>query len=150
MKVILVKDVPNLGEEGDICEVADGYGRNYLIPHELAVQHNKHNIEIMGQKRRAIEKRKEEKRKQAQSLKERIEEEELVIEMSAGDSGKLFGSINNATIAEEFEKRGINIERKRIDIPGNTIKDVGEYNVRAKLYNNENAEFKVVVKKAES
>lgn len=149
MKVILIQDVPNVGEEGDICEVKDGFGRNYLIPQKLAVMHNKSNLSMIEQKRRSIEARKEEKRKQALSLKERLEGEEIVLEMPAGESGKLFGSVNSATVAEAFEKEGINIERKRIDIPGNTIKELGEYDVRIKLYDSESAQIKITIKRAE-
>jgi large subunit ribosomal protein L9 len=149
MKVILVKDVPNLGEEGDVCDVADGYARNYLLPKQFAVLHNKHTQDIMEQKRSAIEKRKEEKRKEAQTLKERLEGEEMVLHMQAGETDKLFGSVNNATIAEQLEKQGINIERKRINIPQNTIKELGEYDIEIKLYNDEIAHMKVIVKRPE-
>lgn len=149
MKVILIQDVPNVGEEGDICDVKDGFGRNYLIPRKLAITHNKANLSMIEQKRKAIETRKEEKRKQALSLKERLEGEEITLEMPAGESGKLFGSVNSATVAEALEKKGINIERKRIDIPGNTIKDIGEYDARVKLYDEEAANIKIIVKRVE-
>ncbi len=149
MKVILIQDVPNVGEEGDICDVKNGFGRNYLIPQKLAVMHNKSNLSMIEQKRKSIETRKEEKRKQALSLKERLEGEEIVLEMPAGESGKLFGSVNSATVAEALEKDGINVERKRIDIPGNTIKELGEYEVRIKLYDSESAQIKMTIKRAE-
>lgn len=148
MKVILIKDVPNLGEEGNICDVADGYGRNYLLPKKFALPHTKQNSVLIEQKREAIEQRKEEKRKEAQSLKERLEGEEIVLERPAGETGKLFGSVNNATIAEELEKRGTPVERKRIEIVGSNIKELGEYEVKIKLYDNDTATLKVTVNQA--
>ena len=112
--------------------------------------YNKHNLDMIEQKRNAIEKRKEEKRKQALSLKERLEGEEITLNMPAGESGKLFGSVNSATIAEELEKHGINLERKRIDIPGGTIKEVGDYDIKVKLYDSETAEMKIHIQRVES
>ncbi len=139
MKIILKQYVPNLGEEGDVCDVAAGYGRNYLIPKDLALSYTKQNIAIIESKRDAIEKRKDEKRKSAQGLKERLESETIEITMPAGETGKLFGSVTSATVMEALEKNGIEIERKRIEIPGATIKNVGNHEIRIKLYENETA-----------
>src|SRR6056297_2295947 len=98
MKIILNEDVYNLGEEGDVCDVARGYARNYLIPKNLAVPSTRENIAIFESRRSAIESRKEEKRKAAQSAKERLEGMELVLPMNAGESGKLFGSVTAGMI----------------------------------------------------
>ena len=148
MKVILNQDVPNLGEEGDVKDVADGYGRNYLLPKGMAVPYNKQNQAIFEHEKDAIEKRKGEKRKDALSLKERLESEEIVLEMPAGEKGKLFGSVTNATVAEELEKRGINLEKKRIEVPDHSIKMVGEYTIKVKLYEQESATVKIIIKEA--
>lgn len=145
MKIILTKDVLNLGEEGDIKVVADGYARNYLLPNKFAVLCNKANLTVLEQRRRTIEKIKEEKRKAALSLREKIEAEELTIKMPVGEKGKLFGSVNNAVIVEELTKKGISIERKRVEVPGHNIKLVGNYSVEIKLYGNESAKLKLVV-----
>lgn len=145
MKIILTKDVLNLGEEGDIKVVADGYARNYLIPNKFAVLCNKANLTVLEQRRNTIEKLKEEKRKAALSLKEKIEAEELLIKMPVGEKGKLFGSVNNATVVEELTKKGISIERKKVEVPGHNIKVVGNYSVEIKLYGNESAKLKLTV-----
>jgi len=145
MKVILNQDVPNLGEEGEVREVTNGYGRNYLIPKKLAVPYNKSSVAVFESRKSAIEKRKEEKRKQALGLKERLESEEIIMQMPAGESGKLFGSVTNATIMEELEKRGVSIEKKRIEVPEHTIKQTGNYTIKVRLYDNESAEVKVSV-----
>ena len=150
MKIILSKDVINLGEEGDVCEVATGFARNYLIPMKMAVPHSKQNLRDLDHKRVSIEQRKEEKRKDALGVKERLESEELKFQMSAGESGKLFGSVGSALISEELEKRGYeNVERKRIEVPDNHIRNTGEFTVLVKLYGQEEAKVKVTVEPAE-
>src|SRR4030042_1767753 len=105
MKIILNQDVVGLGEEGDIREVANGYARNYLLPRKLAVQHNRQNLAQFTSHKSAIEGRKEEKRKEAMGLKERLEAEELQFSMPAGESGKLFGSVTNALIGAALGRR---------------------------------------------
>ena len=145
IKVILNQDVYNLGEEGDVREVAAGYARNYLIPQGLALSHSRQNVAYFEQRKEAIEKRKQEKREQAKGLRERIESKVLEIEMPAGDTGKLFGSVNSATIAEKLATEGITIERKKIDVPDSSIKMIGDYEVRIRLYGDEVAEIKVQV-----
>ena len=94
IKVILNQDVLNLGEEGDVCKVADGYARNYLFPQNLAVPYTKQYIVLFDQKKEQIEKRKAEKHAAALSLKEKIEALGSVeIKMPAGEGDKLFGSV---------------------------------------------------------
>lgn len=148
MKVILNSDLPNLGEEGDILDVADGYARNYLLPRKLVLQYNNQNLALLEGRREAIDKRREEKRKEAMSVKERLETEALEIAMPAGENGRLFGSVTSATIAEHLEKSGIDVERKQIDIPAKTIKSVGTTKIRVRLYDNQEAELLVEVKPA--
>lgn len=145
MKIILNRDIAGLGEEGDIREVANGYARNFLIPKKIASPYNKQSLILLEQRRAAIEKRKEVKRGEAMSLKEKLETEELVFQMPAGESGKLFGSVNNALIHQELEKRGYTIERKRIDVPEQNIRMVGNHTVKIKLYGNEEAMVPIVI-----
>ena len=145
MKIILNEDVYNLGEEGDVREVANGYARNYLVPQGLAVAYNKQNLAVFESRKEAIEKRKEEKRKAAQSLKQQLESLSLTVKMPAGETGKLFGSVNNAVIAEALEKEGITIERKKIDLASSAIKMVGKYSVMIKLYSGETAKIEITV-----
>ena len=148
MKVILNQDVIGLGEEGDIKDVADGYARNFLLPKKLAVLNTRQNLAMLEHKRAAIESRKEEKRTEAQGLRERLEAEEVKFSVPAGENGKLFGSVNNTLVAQELEKKGFQIEKKRIEIPEHTIRSVGTYKVKIKLYDKEEASVKVVVEGA--
>jgi len=149
-KVILNQDVAGLGEEGDIKEVAAGYARNFLYPRKVAMPYTPQTLQQLEGRRSAIERRKAEKRAEAMSLKERLEAEELQFSMPAGESGKLFGSVNNATVAQELEKRGYSIEKKRIEVPEHNIRMVGTHKVRVHLYGSEQAEVTVVVEAAQS
>src|SRR6056297_3527729 len=145
MKIILNEDVYNLGEEGDVCDVARGYARNYLFPKQLAFPHTKENIANFESRKASIEKRKEDKRQQALSLKERLDGKEVLITMNAGQSGKLFGSVTSTMIVDKLQKEGIEIEKKKIDFQSHTIKMVGLYPVKVKLYDNNEAELKLKV-----
>jgi large subunit ribosomal protein L9 len=149
VKIIMNQDVMNVGEEGDICEVSSGYARNYLYPQKLAVPVSKHALDILNQRKNAIEKRKLEKRTQAQGIKDRLEHEALVFHVQSGEHGKLFGSITNGHIAEELQKRGYSIEKKKIEVPEHHIKALGDYTIKVKLYGTEEANFKVTVKPLE-
>ncbi|MCG8480357.1 MAG: 50S ribosomal protein L9 [Spirochaetales bacterium] len=145
MKVILNSDVANLGEEGDICTVAPGYARNYLLPQGLVLEYNDHNAAIIESRRSEIEAKKEEKRRQAASMKERIESEAVVIRMTAGTNGRLFGSVTSATIVERLAAKGIEVERKKIEVPENSLKSTGNYKVRIRLYGDGEATLLVTV-----
>jgi large subunit ribosomal protein L9 len=145
MKVILTTDVVGLGEEGDIKDVAAGYARNYLLPRTLAVPHTRENLAALQHRMVAIEKRRDTKRTEALGLKERLETEEILFAMPAGENGRLFGSVSAAMVAAELEKRGYQIEKKRIEIPEHTLRTVGAYKARVKLYDREEASLKIAV-----
>jgi large subunit ribosomal protein L9 len=148
MKVILNSDVVGLGEEGDIKEVASGYARNYLLPRKLALPHTRENLAALQHRMAAIETRREEKRSEALGLKEKLEAEEVRFSMPAGEGGKLFGSVSAAMVATELEKKGYQLEKKRIEIPEHTLRTVGTYKVKVKLYDKEEAAVKIVVEAA--
>ncbi len=145
MKVILSQDITNLGEEGEIKDVARGYARNYLIPKKLVMPYTREALSLLESRREQIEQRRDEKRKAAMDTKTRLESEPLNIEMPAGDRGRLFGSVTSATIADALAAQGIDVERRRIDIPEKTIKNVGTTYVRVRLYGDEEAELRVDV-----
>ncbi len=134
MKVILNSDVASLGEEGDVLDVAPGYARNYLLPQGLVLEYNKRNVAQIEERREQIEQRKDEKRTAAMGVKERLETEDLVISMTAGRNGKLFGSVTSSTIADRLTANGIDVERKKIEVPDKSIKAVGNYKVKIRLY----------------
>lgn len=146
MKIILYKDVPNLGEEGDVKIVTDGYARNYLIPKNFAVRYTKATEIELAQKQQAIARRKEEKSKSAADLKTRIEGVSIELAASAGEKGRLFGSITSAAIVDYLSAQGLEIERKKIELPEGGIKTVGTHSVKVKLYGGEEAVLSLEVK----
>ena len=141
MKVILNKDLAPLGEEGDVKDVAKGYARNFLFPRGIALPYNEKTIKLFESRREEIENRKIEKRNDAAGLKEKLEALNLEISMPAGANGKLYGAVTSQTIMDELAKQGFQIERKKIELPGVSIKNVGKYKVTVKLYENEAAEL---------
>ena len=146
MKVILNVDVKYLGEEGDVKNVANGYARNYLLPRNLAVPYNDVTVAYFEGKKAEIEARKDLKRKDAASLKDKLEALNLEVVMPAGNNGKLYGAVTNQVLVDVLAKEGFDIERKRIDIPGLAIKSVGNYKAIVRLYEAQTAEVKVAVK----
>ena len=146
MKVILNHDVPNLGELGDVKDVAAGYARNYLLPRGLVYPYSPATVAMFEKRRAEIDARKAEKRNSSGALKERIEAEDIVLDLPAGQNGKLFGAVSNATIADELLKRGLQVDRKRIEVPGRVIKSVGNYKVLVRLYEKDEATVRVSVK----
>ena len=137
MKIILNNDVVHLGEEGDVVTVKDGYARNYLLPTGAAVIYNKANAAMFKQRAEQIAKRKAEKRAASASLKERLDNVSIVV--TAGESGKLFGSVTSQMVQEALLKEGFEIEKKKLDVPTHAIKMTGTYHIVAHLYENDKA-----------
>jgi large subunit ribosomal protein L9 len=149
MKVILNEDVKHLGELGDVKNVANGYARNYLFPHMYAVPYSNETVAYFESRKAEIEARKEAKRADSASLKDKLEALEVVITMPAGNNGKLYGAVTSQTIADFYKKNGFDIERKRIEVPGVTIKNTGNYHFTVHLYEATVAEGKLAVKAQE-
>lgn len=134
MDVILKKDVENLGLEFDIVSVKPGYARNFLLPQGYALLATPKNKAALAA---TLESRKEEEAKliaEAQAKVEQLKNTSLVIETKVGSGDKLFGSINNANLSEELAKKGVEIDRKYIKIPGNTIKRTGKFSALVRLH----------------
>ena len=139
MKIILNNDVVHLGEEGDIVTVKDGYARNYLLPTGAAVIYNKANAAMFKQRAEQIAKRKAEKRAASASLKEKLDNVTISLVVTAGESGKLFGSVTSQMVQEALLKEGFEIEKKKLDVPTHSIKMTGTYHIVAHLYENDKA-----------
>jgi large subunit ribosomal protein L9 len=145
MKVILNKDLSTLGEEGDVKDVARGYARNYLFPRGIALPYTPNTVKMFEARKGEIEARKAQKRNDALGLKERLENTELSISMPAGPNGKLYGAVTSQTVADELQKNGFTIERKRIDLAGTGIKNAGKYKAVIKLYESSSAEIQLTI-----
>ena len=139
MKIILNNDVVHLGEEGDVVTVKDGYARNYLLPTGAAVIYNKANAAMFKQRAEQIAKRKAEKRAASASLKERLDNVSISLVVTAGESGKLFGSVTSQMVQGALLKEGFEIEKKKLDVPTHAIKMTGTYHIVAHLYENDKA-----------
>ncbi|MGP1510904.1 MAG: 50S ribosomal protein L9 [Treponema sp.] len=149
MKIILNVDVKHLGEEGDVKNVANGYARNFLFPRNFAVPYNETTAAIFEARKAEIEAKKEVKRQNARSLKEKLEGSVFEIVMPAGSNGKLYGAVTTQVVADILAKNGFEIERKRIEIPGLVIKSVGNYHATIKLYEAQTAAISMTVKAQE-
>ena len=145
MKVILNKDLSPLGEEGDVKDVARGYARNFLFPRNIAVPYNERTVKLFETRKGEIDARKQEKRNDAAGIKEKLESLNLEVTMPAGPNGRLYGAVTSQTVADELLKHGHQIERKRIELAGASIKSVGKYKAQIKLYESASAEVVITV-----
>jgi large subunit ribosomal protein L9 len=146
MKVILVKDVPELGEEGDVKDVAPGYARNYLFPKGFVVEDTAFNRNRMKEQRKKIVAKKVKKRDEAEALAEELSAISVNIPAAAQDNDKLFGAIHETDIGKALEAQGYDIDKKNI-LLSEPIKAIGVYKVAVKIYEDIHAELKVWVVK---
>ncbi|MGI6562154.1 MAG: 50S ribosomal protein L9 [Clostridia bacterium] len=146
MKVILKADVKGLGKKDDLIECKDGYARNYLFPHGLAVPATPENLGIMNSKKKAESEKVTREVQQAKNMAARLQGQTVVIDASAGEKGKLFGSITNKDISDAIKQQlNITVDRKKILMDEN-IKSIGEHKLTAKLYTGIDVEFIVSVR----
>ena len=148
MEVILIQDVPSLGDAGDRANVAPGYARNYLIPKKLALPATAGNIRQWEDMKNTRIKAKERDTVAAEALKEKIEALSITIAKTAGEEDKLFGSVTSSDIAHALEELGIDIDRKKIVLSEN-IKRLGDYTISIKLMTEVTADLKLEVVREE-
>jgi len=144
MRIILKRDVDELGLEGDIVEVAKGHARNHLFPKGFAVEATSENIKALELQRKKIEVKRLRAKEDAAKLKERIQALEAVFQQRAGEEGKLYGSITSMDIAAYLEKQDIIIDRRKIALE-KPIKTLGEFQIPVKIYPGVTGSIKVVV-----
>lgn len=145
MKVILLENVKKLGSKGDIVEVSDGYGRNFLIPRGLAVAADASNLKQLQHEKKVVERREARELQEAQELKRRLESMSFTLEVKSGEKGRLFGSITAGDIAEAVKKQAdVELDRRKIDL-SDPIKSVGKYAISVRIHPGVTAKLKVVV-----
>lgn len=144
MRVALIKDVQNLGKKGDVKDVADGYGRNFLIRNKLAEILTPSILKTLESEKEHTEKLSAEVKEQAESLKEKIKNLRVVFKVKAGKSGEAFGSVTPLKIQSELKKQGIDLEKKQILTKH--IKTLGEGKIKIKLYPDIEAFLNILIK----
>ncbi|MBR0576561.1 50S ribosomal protein L9 [Proteiniclasticum sp. BAD-10] len=144
MKIILLKDVKNLGKTGDILEASDGYARNFLFPRKLAQEATSENLHIINLKKENERRQKLEETEAAQKIADKMRNQEVIIKTKAGEGGRLFGAVTNKDVADLINRTfGTNIDKKKVLV--STIKLVGSYDVEVKIYPEISAKLKVTV-----
>ena len=145
MEVILKEDVNKLGHRGDVVKVADGYGRNYLLPGKLAIEATAANKAVIEQMKGSAIRKSAKEKGEAEQLATQISAVELLFERKVGENEHLFGSVTSSDIAHELEQKGYKIDRRKISLE-DPLKSLGEYHVPVKLYRDVTAHVKVTVK----
>ncbi len=146
MEVILKEDVTKLGHRGDIVKVAEGYGRNYLLPRKLAIEATPANRAVIEQMRAAALRRSAREKGEAEELAKQFEGASLTFTRKAGEKDHLFGSVTAGDIAEGLEKKGFSVDRRKIQLT-EPLKTLGEFTLVVKLHRDVATSVKVTLEK---
>src|SRR5271168_2375631 len=148
MEVILKEDVNNLGHRGDVVKVAEGYGRNFLLPKKLAMEANAANKAIIEQMKNAAVRRSAKEKSEAEALGAQLDAIALNFARKTGENDHLFGSVTSADIAQQLEENGFNIDRRKIHLD-EPLKSLGDFLVPVRLHREVTAHLKVVIQAEE-
>ncbi|MBI1740261.1 MAG: 50S ribosomal protein L9 [Acidobacteriales bacterium] len=146
MEVILKEDVPKLGNRGDVIKVAEGYGRNFLLPRKLAIEANAANKAVIEQMKAAAVRRSAKEKSDAEALSKQFDGLEVSFTRKSGEADQLFGSVTAGDIAEALEKKSFHIDRRKIQLH-EPLKTIGEFTVPVKLHKDVTTHLKVVIGK---
>lgn len=147
MLVILKKEVPNLGDAGDVVRVKPGYGRNYLIPQGLAIPANERNVNVLDHQKRMADAIRRKEIEAAQEVAKQISETSITLRREAGEEDKLFGSVTNRDIAEALAERDLDVDKRAIHL-ADPIRTTGLFPVKIRLHREVEAELRVFVVRA--
>lgn len=146
MEIILKKDIEKLGKAGEVVTVKDGYARNFLLPKDWALEASSVNLKIVEREKSRALLRQEKQKQSAQELAEKIKSISCTIAARVGRDGKLFGSVTTGDIAQAYKDEGINIDKRKIELP-QAIKEEGVYKITLRLHPEVIAEAKVWIVK---
>lgn len=146
MEVILKEDVAKLGHRGDVVKVAEGYGRNFLLPKKLAIEASAANKAVIEQMKAASVRKVARERGDAETLAKQFDGVNLHFVRKAGEADQLFGSVTSSDVAHELESRGFNIDRRKIQLD-EPLKSLGEFTVNIKLHRDVTTSVKVTITK---
>ncbi len=144
MRVILTEDIPHVGSMGEIVRVADGYGRNYLIPQGLAVQATEQRAKAFEHQMKMIAHKKAKIHREASELVGQLEGKSIQVARQAGDDDRLYGSVTNRDIQEALEAEGFAIDKRKI-VLDKPLRELGVYRVAIKLATDVVAHVKIWV-----
>ena len=148
MEVILKEDVPKLGNRGEVVKVAEGYGRNFLLPKKLAIEANAANKAVIDQMKAAAVRRSAKEKADAEALSKQFEGLEVSFTRKSGENDQLFGSVTAGDIAEALEKKSFHVDRRKIQLD-EPIKQLGDFQVPVRLHKDVTIEVTVHVVKEE-
>jgi large subunit ribosomal protein L9 len=134
MEIILIQDVERLGSKDDIVTVKDGFARNFLIPQKKAVAATSSAKKVLAENIKQRAHKETRLREEAQKIAEKLANKKVKIGAKVSSAGKIFGSVNTIQVAEAINKKGFEIERKQITLPADSIKEVGTYTAKIKLF----------------
>ena len=144
MRVILLENINKLGNKGDLKEVADGYARNFLLPHNLAQLATPNLIEQWRQKQIKLEAEREQKHKELEGLQKKINGLELKLIIKTGESGKAFKGIGSDDISKALAEKGFDVPKTKIEFT--TVKEIGSYEALLSLGEGIKAKIKILIK----
>src|SRR5438093_4394152 len=144
MEVILRETIDNLGRAGQVVKVAAGYARNYLLPKKLAYLATPGNLKVIEAERQILLRKDATQQVNAEQLKQLLDKVELVIRRKIGEQNVLYGSVTNSDVAEELEKKGFQIEKRKIHMDDH-IKSLGEFSIPIRLFKDVTAHVKLKV-----
>lgn len=144
MEVILKEDVEKLGHRGEIVKVAEGYGRNFLLPRKLAIEASRANKAVIEQMKAAAVRKSAKEKTGAEALAQQLNDVQLTFERKVGEKDHLFGSVTSADVASALETKGFTVDRRKIHLD-DPLKSLGEFHVPIKLHREVTAHVKVTV-----
>ena len=146
MEVILKEDVAKLGARGDVIKVAEGYGRNFLLPRKLAIEATSGNKKVIEQMKAAAVRRSAKEKAQAEELSKQFDGLSVSFQRRSGEHDQLFGSVTSSDIAEALEKKSFNVDRRKIQLH-EPLRTLGEFTIPIKLHRDVTTHLKVVIEK---
>jgi large subunit ribosomal protein L9 len=146
MEVILKEDVAKLGSRGDVVKVAEGYGRNFLLPKKLAIEATKGNKAVIDQMKAAAVRRSAKEKAQAEELAKQFDGLSVSFQRRAGEHDQLFGSVTSSDIADALSRKGFSLDRRKVQLH-EPLKTLGEFSVPVKLHKDVTTHLKVTIEK---
>jgi large subunit ribosomal protein L9 len=144
MEIILRETIDSLGRAGQILKVADGYARNYLLPRKLAYLATPGNMKVIEFERQSLLRKEAKQKEDSEKLQQMLDKVEVTIRRKVGEHDTLYGSVTNSDVADELEKKGFQIEKRKIHMDDH-IKTIGEFSIPIRLFKDVTAHVKLKV-----